>query len=79
MTPEQALHALDGDGIMWRVETKIPKYWLRDSHTQDTVRVPNETAEAIIPQLRHSTRFGQDRWFRPTLEYWQKMLGEVTL
>lgn len=79
MTPDQALHALDGDGIMWRYEGNPPEYWLRDSHTQDTIYVPNETAEAIIPQLRHCKRFGQDRWFRPTLEPWQKALGEVTL
>ena len=61
---------------MWAYEfngkPETREYWLRDSHTQDTVRVPKETAEAIMPQLQHYKRFGQDRWFRPTLEKYLK-------
>jgi hypothetical protein len=80
MTPEQALHALDGDGIMWRNEGgngRMDEYCLRDSHTQDHVQVPTETAKAIIPHLQHYTRFGQDRWYRPTLAKYKKLLGEM--
>ena len=87
MTPEQALHALDGDGIMWRIEQfmneggngKMDEYFMRDSHTQNHVQVPTETAKAIIPHLQHYTRFGQDRWYQPTLAKYKKLIGEITL
>lgn len=75
MNPEEALNALDGDGVMWTYGNG--EYYLRDRYTQDTVRVPQKTAEAIIPQLRHYTRFGQDRWYRPTLEKYKKMLNQI--
>ena len=75
MKPEEALDALDGDGVMWRGDYGL--YFLRNSHTQDTVRIPKETAEAIIPKLQHYTRFGQDRWYRPTLEKYKKMLNDI--
>ena len=75
MKPEEALDALDGDGGMWKCDDGL--YFLRDSHTQDTVRIPKKTAEAIIPKLQHYTRFGQDRWYRPALEKYKKILNDI--
>ena len=74
MKAEEALDALDGDGVMWKCETGV--YFLRNSYMQDAVRIPKETAEAIIPQLQHYTRFGQDRWYRQTLEEYKKIYIE---